>query len=693
MKGEQSGIPALVLQRGRVCLCYLALALLLEWLTFSVIFQASAFPSAFWMDLVPMLAVAILLFLLPSAGECVVGCLFLAFQTALGIANHAFYQVSETVVTLDMLSLLGEATGVVGDFLDFGVIALFVVCGLVACGLFLFCTLFRRRKISWSQSTILALVVSIVLTSGVMGVLQNIHASASEEDILSQSYVYDTLYNPLAGYRYFGTYGYYTRQLSAYCAEAIAPTSYSEAELSAYLAAGEDSAKTYDSDYTGLLAGQNLILIVIESGEWAAINKEYTPTLYAMATQGTAFTQFYGKNKTNVSEELSLLGAYHRTPSASLAGSALPQSLVSVLRSAGYETNYFHANNGSFYQRRTIFEEAFGFDHVYFLEDMPFLGKSKNHKFAELASDNRMMRGMADEFSSTERPFFTMMMSLTSHGGYTSLLDYGKDYADMTESEQAEYAAFSLVKGQEIYFDRIDGYPETFVADTYAISETNSTPEKYLIYKRYQAGICDLDAGVNALLCDLAAKGTLENTAFFFYSDHSAYYNQMNYYAKDADVRVSAAHDSSLYRIPCFFWSGKTDLSVENPGWEEYESICHRGQAGRGALTVSKYCNTLDILPTLLQLFGYSYNKNLYQGVSVFSAEYSLFVSKESGVFDDRQYFDGLRVYREAVLSAPPKDQAYTSCDLKERYRQYLEKQAYIDALYASDYFALHSTG
>ena len=61
------------------------------------------------------------------------------------------------------------------------------------------------------------------------------------------------------------------------------------------------------------------MLIVIESGEWYAINEEYTPTLYALANQGISMTNYYARDKTNHSEAMSILGSYPSQADNSIA--------------------------------------------------------------------------------------------------------------------------------------------------------------------------------------------------------------------------------------------------------------------------------------------------------------------------------------------------------------------------------------
>ena len=91
------------------------------------------------------------------------------------------------------------------------------------------------------------------------------------------------------------------------------------------------------------------------------------------------------------------------------------------------------------------------------------------------------------------------------------------------------------MKGFEKYYEIIDSYPSTFVADkgikfSEEATEEARAEEVYLRYKRFQAGMMDLDEAVNSLVYDLARTGQLDDTAFLFYADHTAYYNNQNYY-------------------------------------------------------------------------------------------------------------------------------------------------------------------
>ena len=325
-----------------------------------------------------------------------------------------------------------------------------------------------------------------------------------------------------------------------------------------------------------------------------------------------------------------------------------------------------------------------------------------------------------------DEAFFTMHMTLSSHGAYDDLLDLG-DYpftddryydTDMTAEERAEHQKklqeeFSkkcTVKGFEKYYEIIDSYPSTFVADkgikfSEEATEEARAEEVYLRYKRFQAGMMDLDEAVNSLVYDLARTGQLDDTAFLFYADHTAYYNNQNYYLKG--VETGDNWNTDLYNIPSFFWYGGSmncNVSPVEDFYEDYHEISFTAKKDtdsplQGGRTIDKFTCSFDILPTLLQLAGYDYNLNLYQGVSMFSDLKSIFVSRESGIFTDDIYYDGITVsVRQEDGSWKQYDYEGTiyseegfSDEVKEFLKaslRYYDKQQMLEEMYKLDYFA-----
>lgn len=724
-------LKRLLLKKSIFSLTYLIAALAVEAVFFLCV-GLGVGPSYFGINLLFALGFALLLYALPSfTGEAVCSLLLLLVQIGVSCINEALLRMSGMVFSLNMLNLAKEVGGVfTSDFINWGLFYGFLLFwgGLA----FFYGYLLRRvpaekgaRKTQWVLFLAFVLFAQNTFALSVFGTNAFLKASFSHKN---EDYtLWTTQYNTKKTYKKFGYFGFYYQNFGLFF-DSILEGKPSEPEieenisaLDYYFAAGEMSQKGYDSAYTGALKGKNIVLVVMESGEWYGINEEYTPTLYAMASQGLSMTQFYARDKTNHSEALSILGSYPVTRSIApsigdaegLLENTFSFTLPNILNENGYSTHYFHANEGDFYSRRDAFTPLYGFEKSYFLEDMPALkGSAGKDSFYDFDKDSELIKNYAEEYtevSEGDSNFFTMQMSLISHGNYEDLVRLG-DYKYLSDEEKRGFSEKCTVKGLEEYYLLIDGYPQTFVENTPSLRADNENlsrlteteyAETYLRYKRYQAGLTDLDVGINALVNKLQRENKLKDTAFIFYADHSSYYNNLNYLLKD--VSFAEGYDTTLYNIPFFIWSGESmSLQTGSLPVEGYESVSFAGKTSRFGLKsgqIDKFCNTFDVLPTLLHLQGYSYNKNLYHGESVFSRESSVFVSRESGIMWDNVYYDGITFYvkdEESGQVVPYDYEAYLLSEEKvdavesfiPRVSAYYERQSYLEMMYESDYFA-----
>ena len=173
----------------------------------------------------------------------------------------------------------------------------------------------------------------------------------------------------------------------------------------------------------------------------------------------------------------------------------------------------------------------------------------------------------------------------------------------------------------------------------------------------------DLDVGINRLIHYLDEQGELDNTAFVFYADHNAYYHDLQYSMRG--IAQSESWNTDLYHIPFFIWSGSCmNLDVVNAyegvaysnaydgvyfdsvyEGEYYYSLHHEVPDPIGGVRIEKGCNSFDLLPTILDLFGYDFKTAMYQGISVFKNEESVFISREAGIMYADMYSDGEMLY------------------------------------------------
>ena len=727
----------LLVQKTVFAVSYIVLALLFEIITFLAMGLGRAVPRYFGLDIAIICIIAFLIFIIPSriAQLIVIGAI-LTLQIILSIANEALYSMSGTVFSFSMLNLVNEVTGVMdASFLNWWLIVAFVlIFGGSLAGLIVFALRYPVPKGLYSRNAICIMIVAFILANCCAGILymvtiESFSAFEKDEtyDRLSIFYDEEELYTEqfftVKAFYEFGTFGYFMVNIYNSMSGNTYVDEVNVSDIDSYFAEGQMSESVYgDNIYTGAIDGKNIVLITIESGEWYAINKEYTPTLYAMAEGGIAAIDYHARDKTNCSEALSIMGSYPSVTALEpegVSGNAMPYTLANILGKDGYTSNYFHINDGGYYGRDEVFESLYGFDNTHFLEDMPLLDGYENKEgFYDFDKDSDVFKYYLPEFTCSEDdgPFFTQMMTLISHGRYTDLLDYGNypfettpeavgevSSGEMDEEETAEFSLKCQVKGLEDYYGLIDRFPSTFVEGTGGINESyleeqGKYSEMFLRYKRYQAGIMDLDYGINMLVTDLAASGELKDTFFMFYADHSAYYDQMNYIMKGIDNKQF--YNTDLYAVPCFMWyGGSMDLKAEALDIEGYSAVDYVSP-GDGVLRsgkITKFCNTYDILPTILHLCGFSYNRNLYHGTSMFSEEETVFVSHESGIFIDDIYFSTIHLYvkngREWDIydfDETYRDEGFGRREMRFLYSavDYYDKQTILDAVLLNDYFA-----
>ncbi len=714
----------LIWKKAQIAALYYLAAIVVEMITFYALGFGRVLPTYFWIDLAFAFAVTLFVFAMPGfVAEAAVALVFLATQIVISCINEALVSMSGIIFSLNMLNLTKELGGVFNsDFVNWGLFygLLLFFCAVAVVMIFL---ILRDKSDKQSKKNhIIILLLFVLLAQNGLTFANFCVNSLLNSSVLSFSddkELWETQYLSKKAYYKFGFFGFYYVNLSNAFGDLFSSEEEEEtsdlSSLDYYFTSGTNSADNYLSSYTGQLEGKNIVLVVIESGEWYAINEEYTPTLYAMANQGIAMTDYHARDKTNHSEALSVLGSYPTDSSIvptfndeGLLDHTFSFSLPNILRSEGYYTHYFHANDGDFYGRNQTFGDLYGFDDAHFLENMPALdGYTEKESFYNFDKDSEVIKNYIGDYTATtdeDDLFFTMHMTLTSHGNYEDLVNYG-DYKYLSDEEREEFSSLCTVKNMEEYYDFIDGYPETFIEGTPAIDREGLSllPEEdqeqtYLYYKRYQAGVCDLDVGINYLVSALQRSGELQNTAFIFYADHSAYYHNLNYLLKG--VPMNESYNDMLYNIPFFIWCGESmNLQADAVPVSGYTSLSYTASnpySGMRQEKNGKFCNTFDILPTVLQLEGFSYNENIYQGKSVFSTEESVFVSRESGIMQGDIYYDGITLYRR-------EEDGYVAYDYEEMSiagsfdeemvsfltdaEEYYFKQNYLEKMYASDYF------
>ena len=133
--------------------------------------------------------------------------------------------------------------------------------------------------------------------------------------------------------------------------------------------------------------------------------------------------------------------------------------------------------------------------------------------------------------------------------------------------------------------------------------------------KAYIACQMELDRSLELLLQELEAAGELENTVIALGPDHYPYGLENSEYKELCGKPMKEPFD--LYENTFILWSGDMTEPV----------------------VIDKYCSSLDIAPTLANLFGLPYDSRLYIGTDILAPEPNYVI------FDDRSFINDKIMY------------------------------------------------
>ncbi len=328
------------------------------------------------------------------------------------------------------------------------------------------------------------------------------------------------------------------------------------------------------NEYTGMFEGKNLILITAEGFSPYAIDKELTPTLYKLTREGFVFHNFYQPDWTQstcggeFAVTTGVIPNWVKSQYGNLAAQAsieksMPITLAKLFAPLGYNVPAWH--NGQFdYYKRNQYLTNFGYDYKGCEGgglELPYNGWPR--------SDLDMIEATADSYIQayvdSGTPFHAYYMTISAHGWYS--------WADnnMCKRHREEVEA---------------KYPD--------LSE---------YCQAYLACNMELDLALERLVDKLEAAGIADDTLIVMTGDHYPYMlierDKVDYY-NELRGFTDSEDDTSRYRNTLLMWSGAIQEPVE----------------------VDTPCSSIDIVPTICNLFGLDYDSRLYSGRDIFAGNY-----------------------------------------------------------------------
>lgn len=408
------------------------------------------------------------------------------------------------------------------------------------------------------------------------------------------------------------------------------------------------------TEYFGVSKENNLVTILAESLEWTAFiydSENYPNGLYNLTqdqinylfpnltyfyNNGVSMVNNYAREKTDISENLSIIGSYPTDVyiNYDYPTNTNPYTIPNMLKSrdSSIQTYSFHNGYKSYYNRSQSLK-SLGFDKFFGMEDMFELSDSyetptmyDHAAEGERNLDSEMIETCKDLMFPTDKRFNTYITSITMHGMY-----YERD---------------NLKK----WYDKLDSIG--------ALPKTKD--EEKNAFRNYVAAVMEFDYALGIIIEDLTNKGLMENTTIVLFGDHNTYYQGLSNYVKNI-YNYSHENYTNLYRTPLII----LDNNLE-------------------AKKITKFTTVFDIVPTILDLFGFRYYTNLYYGNSVFSNEESILYSRAYDIFlTDKLYFSSLTniSYKSKYVT----DEYLEEIEVKAL--SILEKIQYINQIFYQDYF------
>ncbi|MBQ1522970.1 MAG: sulfatase-like hydrolase/transferase [Erysipelotrichaceae bacterium] len=311
------------------------------------------------------------------------------------------------------------------------------------------------------------------------------------------------------------------------------------------------------NDYTGIFEGKNIIFLTLEGFSDKCISKELTPTLYMMANEGFQFTNFYD----TVWGGSTATGEYtNMTGNFYYSASCLPDSGRTFTYSA--LGTIFRNDGYSTYAYHNGYYNYYdrNISHPNFGYDV-YKGVNGGlilPLYSWPNSDHLMAVATVDEYINSPKPFHAYYMTISGHTYYTYIGN------NMAEKHRAEVEGLN-------YSEEVEAYIGT------EIEVENML--KYLIERLEQAG--KLDDTVFAMCCDHYPYGLSDESCAELYG------------LPLSDIRGNF----ELYRNSFILWSSSMEETV----------------------IVDKPCSSIDIVPTLANLFGLDYDSRFIMGTDILS--------------------------------------------------------------------------
>jgi len=378
---------------------------------------------------------------------------------------------------------------------------------------------------------------------------------------------------------------------------------------------------TQKNQYTGMFEGKNLVFFVAEAFSPYVIDPELTPTLYKLSTEGFVFNNYYQPDwhqSTTGGEFASVSGLVPTSVDGNLSFIASARKAMPFALGHQFSDLGYacraYHNNTYNFYDRHRTHPNLGYDYKGIYSGLELLTKGSWPH-----SDHEMIQVTADEYIdnyvNNGEKFHTYYMTVSGHAGYY----FESNRQAAKHKDEVSHLEYSTT---------VKGYLAAQLEVEYALTE---------------------------LLTKLEAAGIADETVIALTSDHYPYALSDKAY-NELEPVDSKNKTMPRYKNSFILWCG----SMEEP------------------VVIDDPCSSIDIIPTLSNLFALEFDSRLFSGRDILSTNYDVsdpnspqpfVIGADAGIGSSWVSLAG--TYESSTKEFTPNP----------GYEEYAENKEYIDAM------------
>lgn len=532
------------------------------------------------------------------------------------LTNGIYYSMTSSYFDFSLLGMASEGSGYIIDAIKTGNKIIYLMAIVVILLYILARKYFKEKtRVTANYKRILQILVIFAVIHALIPLLYGKSNSTLTWNTWSNPRdIYNNFNDNNKSMRISGLYEYTTRNFYITYLKAKKANNVKELEFLNEVYSIEEPP--YQTNYTGMFEGKNVIYLQLEGIDEWLLDEETMPTLYNMQNNALNFINHYsyynGGGSTFNSEFAVNTGfltpvSYNQN-AYTFSRNNFDYSMARLFKKKGYSVNAFHMNTKEYYSRGANYDN-WGYDNYYGLKDQDTYTDNSyildrelilNEKFSELLFP-------------TDKPFVDYIISYSNHMPFTNT----KGVCQLLLEKQKE---------------------EILASDPNAVIEEKTYTEEEC--SRLQAR--ETDNMINLLITKLRDNNLLENTVIVAFADHYLYtLTDQNILAQYKET-----DNNLINHTPFLIWKD-----------------------GMKKQTIKEVTSQLNILPTTINLFGLEYHPNYYIGSDALNPDYKGYV-----FFPDYSWYDG-NVYVEGGVVTNGKEIDPTALEEKNHYINYVIKK------------------